>query len=644
LDDGSWRTLYDIQQEGKAASMSRYATSYIDDSLLTDKSMDEADVRKTSPPPSSFEIATKNDGGGGKNDDEYALTREQAMALFERGKSVGKTASMAAKTASDNERGMAGGHFAWPPLEEQAPVDQFQAQWESITRTNRTMPKTVGDVSSIISRALRAAGVFESPMIGRPQQGTCSWWIDGVTMVEVVLDTGAQDHSCSTLLSQFMSNVEDSQIKMKGAFGGKGVLAAERGELDMVMFTEDLGAAVQMGRECMKFDTIPGATWNLMSGAVLFELGFDINLTRKGGHQLVRENDDGTKTVLPFEYDGGARTWIGRVLVSRQRGQAMKMCRRILERVRSGLPWRFFEGRFLTPTIKAQIIRWARTESVTRRVEVVSRAQTRSQAESAKNLREAKIEIEPISDRKEDLDTHQGAVDSVVSGSTANDSLPAVLEPAHEPTEEWKDLVDKLGEAMDSDITAVKPFMHPREKGLKVGMLHRRWCHIGCNRMGNEKCSICEQLNWAHRQVRRVGQPFIPTVPMAWFTLDSCYIKPTTRWGCNYVHVCRGMSEGLFLPPIWTETRENFVPKLEAMLEGVRSDPTFRKISQIMTHLSLDAAGEWGPWMEELQSMATRMRIKIVHVPGDGDKRTAAYHEIAVRHFITRMKAALMES
>ena len=46
LDDGSWRTLYDIQQEGKAASMSRYATSYIDDSLLTDKSMDEADVRE----------------------------------------------------------------------------------------------------------------------------------------------------------------------------------------------------------------------------------------------------------------------------------------------------------------------------------------------------------------------------------------------------------------------------------------------------------------------------------------------------------------------------------------------------------------------------------------------------------------------
>ena len=167
-----------------------------------------------------------------------------------------------------------------------------------------------------------------------------------------------------------------------------------------------------------------------------------------------------------------------------------------------------------------------------------------------------------------------------------------------EPEPVLDDLVDRLGEEMDSDITAVKPFMHPRERGLKVATLHRRWNHIGCNKLGNTKCNVCEQLHWMHRQVRRKFEPFVPTVPMEWFTLDSVYLKPTTRWGNNYANVCRGMSEGLFLPTIYVESRDNFVQKFEAMLLAVRADPTFRKVPQVMRYLSLDAAGEWGPWMD----------------------------------------------
>ena len=115
---------------------------------------------------------------------------------------------------------------------------------------------------------------------------------------------------------------------------------------------------------------------------------------------------------------------------------------------------------------------------------------------------------------------------------------------------------------------------------------------------------------------------------MQWFTLDSIYIKPTTRWGNNYVNICRGISEGLFLPPIWVENRDQFIPRFERMLVDVRRDPTFRMVPQVMTHLSLDAAGEWGPWMPEIQTMGSKLRLKILHIPGDGDKRAAAYHEV----------------
>jgi hypothetical protein len=48
--------------------------------------------------------------------------------------------------------------------------------------------------------------------------------------------------------------------------------------------------------------------------------------------------------------------------------------------------------------------------------------------------------------------------------------------------------------------------------------------------------------------------------------------------------------------------------------------------------------------MKNLQEAATRLCIKIIHVPGDGDKRAAAYNEVAVRHFTTRLKAGLIET
>ena len=182
-------------------------------------------------------------------------------------------------------------------------------------------------------------------MSGQPQEGTCSWWLKGVKYFEIVFDTGAQDHSCSEDLTKFMRDLVESQISMRGAFGGEAVPASNRGELEMVLFTETQVAA-PMGVEKMKFDTIPDATWNLMSGGVLFEMGFDIHLTKKHGHQLIRTNSDNTQTILPFEYDSEARTWIARVLVSRTKGQAQKLCRRILARIDRGLAWKFFEGRF----------------------------------------------------------------------------------------------------------------------------------------------------------------------------------------------------------------------------------------------------------------------------------------------------------
>jgi hypothetical protein len=271
----------------------------------------------------------------------------------------------------------------------------------------------------------------------------------------------------------------------------------------------------------------------LMSGGVLFEMGFDIHLTKKHGHQLIRHNDDNTQTILPFEYNSEARTWIARVLVSRQSGQAQKLCRRILARIERGQEWKFFKGRFLTPTIKAQIVRWARTVSVTRAVEVVQRVQTRAQAMLEEgSLGDVDIEIEPLEDAVASVVSVEDEKGASVPEPSKNERVKyqemvfdtgSVPEPSQNESVldasggdrgqesdhdasggghgqesvldassggNLESLVDRLSLDMDTDLTAVKPFMHPR---LKVATLHRRWCHVGCNKLG--KCMTCEQLH-----------------------------------------------------------------------------------------------------------------------------------------------------
>jgi hypothetical protein len=325
LKDNSWRTLYEVRQKGKSASMTRYADSYLTEKLCA---ITREEITKLSPP--------EEEAHGVNGEEVISVTRAQARAMYD----GGMKEALRKEKAGAEERGETGSPFAWPAVEqeEKSDDDPFARQWLSMSRMAWSFSRPV---DQIISKALLAAGVHESPMCGQPQAGTCTWWLKGVKYLEVVFDTGAQDHSCSTALKSFMRNVVESQISMQGAFGGEAVPASDRGELEMVLFTETQ-IATAMGVECMKFDTIPKATWNLMSGGVLFEMGFDIHLTKKHGHQLIRHNDDNTQTILPFEYNSEARTWIARVLVSRQSGQAQKLCRRILARIERGQEWKFF--------------------------------------------------------------------------------------------------------------------------------------------------------------------------------------------------------------------------------------------------------------------------------------------------------------
>ena len=104
-------------------------------------------------------------------------------------------------------------------------------------------------------------------------------------------------------------------------------------------------------------DSVDGLSYFLLSTGVFYdEYGYDVMLTHDttNPHRMKMTMPDGTIKLIPLEYCTESRTWIARVCVSKHKGRAEKMVRRILARVDRGEEWRFFSGDYLTPMMKAQ--------------------------------------------------------------------------------------------------------------------------------------------------------------------------------------------------------------------------------------------------------------------------------------------------
>jgi hypothetical protein len=157
------------------------------------------------------------------------------------------------------------------------------------------------------------------------------------------------------------------------------------------------------------------------------------------------------------------------------------------------------------------------------------------------------------------------------------------------------------------------------------------------------RCTICQELRRAHRFIFSKIDPYISDIPMHYITMDSIYLKPTSRWGSNYAVVSRDVSSCWWCPVIWMAHRNEWPRKFRVWLTRLRSDPNFRKLNSVVNFVGLDPAGEWGPFTADLYEIENEFSIRFMHAPGDHDKRACAYHEVAVLHFTKRMKASMME-
>jgi hypothetical protein len=99
--------------------------------------------------------------------------------------------------------------------------------------------------------------------------------------------------------------------------------------------------------------------------------------------------------------------------------------------------------------------------------------------------------------------------------------------------------------AHDTDtaaITHVKQSLAARERNQRAYAIHCKLGHVGnCSAMGR-RCAICQELRRSHRFIWSKIDPHISDIPMHYITMDSIYLKPTSRWGSNYAVVSRDTS------------------------------------------------------------------------------------------------------
>mgnify|MGYP006085448567 CR=1 FL=1 len=547
--------------------------------------------------------------------------------------------------------------------------------------------------------------IAESPMCGTPKPGECRDWIHGAMYVEVIIDGAAQDNVTDQAIEPYMAGRQESRMVISGSLPGGGAVPGRmRGQVSMVAFSTNASAPHPTGVWTSPWESGQDMPYCLGSEVTLWTAGYSIHK----GHDptmscYAQRSVNGVVEVLPFDYHPASRSFVMRVIVAKNVKVAQKQVRRILHKVRNGEEWRFWKESdgtipdYMTPTAKMGLLaRRTRAESHT-----AARAVTRSQlaAAAAKSAPTAapgapktvQVKVEPTSPRSPGeigepnsegasgahhaghnaiAATAQQHVDNYINSAPALTGKPKRVFTPWDPKcelegtrprtvtgtagtlsdkvseqTEYESFVATLNDEMDvGDITATKQFLAHKFRGMTAYALHQWFGHVGtCDKLGR-RCRVCAQTRWAQHFVRSKVDPHISTMPMWFFTMDSLYLERITRWGNRYVNIGRDVSTGKWLPCLWVEHRNQFLSRFRHMVRRVRSDPKYNRLPKVIAVIGLDPAGEWQPWLKELYELETELELRFVHTPGDGDKRAAAYNEVAVLHFFRRTKNAMIEN
>jgi hypothetical protein len=204
---------------------------------------------------------------------------------------------------------------------------------------------------------------------------------------------------------------------------------------------------------------------------------------------------------------------------------------------------------------------------------------------------------------------------------------------------------ETFSDGLDTNVQAIKRYIHPREKKMAGYDLHCLKGHGGHHGSFKRGCEICNALRRKHTYTPTTVEPYVPQQPMFFCVADSIYLKVQSRWGNNYVTLTYDVAGGYRFKNIWCERRNDWDHKFTTMVKEIRADGRFQDLDYPpIGVVSLDPAGEWGPDSAGIRDLGLKLGIKFEWVDtGAGFKNAAAYHEVQVRHWMRMVKATMIE-
>jgi hypothetical protein len=356
-----------------------------------------------------------------------------------------------------------------------------------------------------------------APMCGKPPPGALKWWPQRCLYVEVVYDTGAQHNTWVKTVESVMTEKSRSDLAVTGALEGPDIEGSYQGNVNIEVFSVAPGRApgTQTGTWNDRWDSVEGMEYPLGSGVQLHESGYEQHLTPKVSETSYMCKTDlitGVINTLPVDYYGDAKTFIMRGIMCKDPRRAKKLVRTILSMEGRGLEWRFWPSKsdFLTPPSQVVLAAASRTRAMAAAEEVQIKTEPEPEI-SGEDSEEIASDAATLGSEGAHTDVH------AVMPRTADENMrarlgikersrapgPAVecvevydpkvhfakakvrprtafgrlgeIEEGKEIKDEYDSFVATLADDLDTNISALKAQLKPKQKQMQLMELHKKY-------------------------------------------------------------------------------------------------------------------------------------------------------------------------
>jgi hypothetical protein len=313
-----------------------------------------------------------NGNGADKNSHDAAASSvsmeqfTQGMTLLARAVAEGRNASTPSVGVPPTSQGAAtttgGGGSAPATVAENstnsgqvdggsAPGLSYSNVWEDILQQGRQQGRQfMLREGNAFGTSISADKMVSAPPADDPQY---AWWVPGVQLVELIVDSGTTVTTGSTKLHSAMPKAVASRMRLTGAHG-KAKNCGMFGSLQLIAFNGagDVDDERKRGEVTLPVHTMEGGNANLLCINQLEGQGFHSHFAT-GVHEIYTRGRGGARDWFPAEWHKEGQCRITRALVSEDPAAARRVREHILAMVKAGKRWQWYEGEFLTPGLGA---------------------------------------------------------------------------------------------------------------------------------------------------------------------------------------------------------------------------------------------------------------------------------------------------